>query len=27
MVEELQNKIQLEVDAYKAVQKGECVWS
>jgi hypothetical protein len=25
MVEEIQNKIQLEVDKYKAVQKGECV--
>jgi len=27
MVEEIQNKIQLEVDEYKAVQKGERVWS
>lgn len=24
MVEEIQNKLQLEVDKYKAVQKGEC---
>jgi hypothetical protein len=24
MVEEIQNKLQLEVDKYNAVQKGEC---
>jgi hypothetical protein len=24
MVDEIQNKLQLEVDKYKAVQKGEC---